>query len=145
MVGKGLDRERDGELVDRPAWMQHFGYVRLFSDEKGESHFEDLEAVMEPVEFAPPAPPLNVASFGAASGLALVGGCADWGGDAPHPSPARQVMCVLVSRFEVTASDGTSREFSPGNVLLLEDTSGKGHMTRFLSDEVVVAAAKLNG
>jgi hypothetical protein len=29
-------------------------YVRLYADEVGESHFEDLEMALLPVEFAPP-------------------------------------------------------------------------------------------
>lgn len=124
---------------------QRFQYVRLFSDERGESHFEDVTAVLEPVDFAPPAPPLNVASLGEASALSLVGGSREWGGATPHPSPTRQVMCVLVGRLEVTASDGTSRELGPGSVLLLEDTSGRGHRSRFLTPEVVLAAVRLPG
>jgi hypothetical protein len=39
-------------------------------------------------------------------------------------------MCVLRGEFEATASDGETRRFPPGAVLLLEDTTGKGHVTR---------------
>jgi hypothetical protein len=123
--------------------MQEYRYARLFCDGEGESHFEDVTAVLEPAAFAPPAPPLNVASLGDATTLSLVGGRAGWGGDRRHPSPARQMMCPLAGRFEVTASDGTSRQFAPGSLLLLEDTSGKGHSTRLLTEEVVVAATRL--
>ena len=35
-----------GQLV------QHAKYIRLYSDEKGESHFEDLETELVPVDFA---------------------------------------------------------------------------------------------
>lgn len=125
--------------------MQRFQYVRLYSDGEGESHFEEVTATMEPVDFAPPAPPLNVASLGAASGLSLVGGRSDWGGTTSHPSPARQMICTLAGRFEVTASDGRAREFGSGSLLLLEDTSGTGHATRVLTDELVVAAVTLAG
>ena len=123
--------------------MQQFRYVRLYADGEGESHFEDVTAAMEPMDFAPPAPPLNVASLGGASELSLVGGGSDWGGTTVHPSPTRQVLCYLAGRVEVTASDGETREFGPGSLMLLEDTSGKGHATRVLTDEVVVAAVRL--
>ena len=100
---------------------------------------------MEPAAFAPAAPPLNVSVLGEALALSLVGGSGAWGGETPHPSPARQVMCVLVGALEVRASDGTARTLRPGNLLLLEDTSGKGHSSRFLSEEVVLAAVRLTG
>jgi hypothetical protein len=123
---------------------QEFTYLRLFADAQGESHFEDRTAAMEPASFAPPAPPLNVSLLGEASALSLVGGSRAWGGERPHPSPARQVMCVLVGELEVRASDGTARTLRPGNLLLLEDTSGKGHSSHFLSEEVVLAAVRLS-
>jgi hypothetical protein len=35
---------------------------------------------------------------------------------------------------EVTASDGETRRIGQGELLLLEDTTGKGHSTRALGD-----------
>ncbi|MGV7224074.1 MAG: hypothetical protein ACQ9MH_21440 [Nitrospinales bacterium] len=43
--------------------MQHAQYIRLCTDESGESHFEDLENELAPMDFAPPAAPLNIAQF----------------------------------------------------------------------------------
>ena len=37
--------------------MQQATYVRLYADENGESHFEELEISLAPVDFAPPAAP----------------------------------------------------------------------------------------
>jgi quercetin dioxygenase-like cupin family protein len=53
----------------------------------------------------------------------------DW-----HPAPARQFLVVLEGEFEVSASDGETRRFGAGSVLLVEDTTGKGHMTRALGE-----------
>jgi uncharacterized cupin superfamily protein len=53
------------------------------------------------------------------------------------------VFCVLEGRFRVTVGDGASREFVPGDLLLLEDTWGEGHVTHFLSGRVMVAATAL--
>jgi hypothetical protein len=36
--------------------MRWASYVRLFADEKGESHFADVEVELGPIDFAPPAP-----------------------------------------------------------------------------------------
>ncbi len=125
--------------------MRNFPYTRVFCDEEGDSHFERLTATMRSSEFSPPAAPLEVAPLGDASTLALVGGSADWDGDTPHPTPARQFMFVLSGRGEVTTSDGEIFEFGPGSALLLEDTWGKGHASRFLADEVIIAAVRLAG
>jgi hypothetical protein len=38
-------------------------YTRIYADADGESHFEDVEVQFQEVDFAPPAPPLNLSSF----------------------------------------------------------------------------------
>ena len=115
--------------------MQLAKYTRLWADDSGESHFEEVEAELEPVDFAPPAPPLNFTPLGSARTVGLVGGGPEWRGDIAHPAPRRQLMCVMTGEFTGTASDGESRVFGPGDLLLLEDTTGKGHSTRITSSE----------
>lgn len=122
--------------------MQKAQYVRLYSDEAGDSHFDDVEVTLDPVDFAPPAPPLNIAWLFPASGCGFVGGPPEWGGEVPHPAPRRQVFCTLSGSYEVTASDGERRQFPPGSMLLLEDTTGAGHSTR-ISEEALVFAVTL--
>ena len=114
--------------------MQIVNYVRLYTDEQGESHFEDLEIELASVDFAPPAGPLNVAPFLPVERSQLVGFPVGWAGEAYHPAPSRQVFVVLQGEFYATASDGTSRFFPVGSILLLEDTWGKGHSTRVTSE-----------
>lgn len=121
--------------------MQRASYVRLFADERGESHFAEIDVDLEPVDFAPPAPPLHVAALFPAMRSAFVGAPPDWGGQVPHPSPQRQLFCTLRGEYEVTASDGTSRRFPTGSLLLLEDTTGKGHATRITSEEDALVVA----
>jgi hypothetical protein len=113
-------------------------YVRLYSDAGGESHFEDLEVELSAVEFAPPAPPLNLSTFMLASQAAFFGAPAGWRGDW-HPSPARNLFVILSGEWEVEVSDGTVRRFGPNHVLLLEDTTGKGHASRVVSDTASIA------
>ena len=121
--------------------MQLANYVRLYSDEQGISHFEDVSVSLSPLDFAPPAPPLNFASLFPASRCGLVGGPPDWDGEIPHPAPQRQVFCTLTGSYEVTAGDGTVRTFPPGSMLLLEDTDGIGHTTRIVEEAVVLAVS----
>jgi hypothetical protein len=118
--------------------MQHAKYIRLYADEKGESHFQDLEITLVPMDFAPPAAPLNIAQFLPTAQSLWVGAPVGWQGDKPHPSPRRQIFCTLQGEYEVSASDGAVRRFPAGSVLLLEDTRGKGHSTRIISKDAVL-------
>lgn len=111
------------------------GYVRIYNDADGESHFEDLTADLEERDFAPPAAPAHVASFLDASGTLLFGVGPGWGGETPHPSPQRQVFCILRGEVEVTTSDGERRRFAAGDLALLDDTRGRGHSTRVVGAE----------
>ena len=49
----------------------------------------------------------------------------DW-----HPAPRRQFVITLAGEAEIEASDGEVRHIGPGTVMLAEDTTGKGHITR---------------
>ena len=118
--------------------MRHTRYVRLFADERGESHFDEIDVDLEPLDFAPPAAPLHIATLFPATSCGLVSGPPDWDGSLPHPAPRRQLFCNVRGEYEVTASDGTVRRFPAGSLLLLEDTTGEGHTTRFVSDDDVL-------
>jgi hypothetical protein len=48
----------------------------------------------------------------------------------PHPAPRRQIVIALDGEFEIETTDGERRTFAPGAVALVEDTSGRGHVTR---------------
>ena len=118
--------------------MQYAKYTRLYTDETGESHFEDLQIELNSIDFAPPAPPLNVAQFGQTEKSLWIGVPVGWDGKKPHPSPNRQILCTVQGEYEVTASDGVVRRFPVGSVLFLEDTWGKGHSSRTISQEDVL-------
>ena len=117
--------------------MRSVRYVRVFADAVGETHFDETELSMEPVAFAPPAPPLDHVSLGSAASVSLIAGDATWRGDAFHPAPARQLMLMLRGSASVAVSDGESRQFGAGAILLLDDTEGRGHSTRFAGDTLV--------
>jgi hypothetical protein len=121
--------------------MQRMSYVRLFADEQGESHFEEIDVELAPAEFAPPAPPLNIGTLFPAARCGFIHVPVDWAGQIPHPSPRRQLLCNLRGEYEVTVSDGAVRRFPAGSLLLLEDTTGKGHSTRTTSDDDVLIVA----
>ncbi|HEY8205355.1 MAG TPA: hypothetical protein VIF81_11555 [Pyrinomonadaceae bacterium] len=113
-------------------------YTQLFSDESGESHFRDVEIEFTSSDYAPPAPPLNLSAFTSASQIGFMEAPAGWSSDW-HPSSARNLFVVLTGEWEVTASDGETRRFGSGSVLLVEDTIGKGHTSCVVSEVDSVA------
>lgn len=48
-----------------------------------------------------------------------------------HPAPFRRWQVGLVGRTTIGLSDGTVQTFHPGDVRLIEDTTGKGHTTTY--------------
>lgn len=113
-------------------------YTRIFSDAAGETHFGTVEVAMRLTNFAPPAQPFAVAEFVPASQFAFCAPAAGWYGDW-HPTPQRQVFLLLGGVWQVTVSDGEARSFGPGSAVLLEDTTGKGHLTQIVSAEAGLA------
>ena len=108
-------------------------YVRLFADDAGESHFEDVEISFSSKDFAPPAPPIGVSARTGCCGILFLHIPAGWPGD-QHPAPTRQWMILLAGTMEMMASDGETRTMGPGSVVLMEDTSGQGHTSKVSDD-----------
>jgi hypothetical protein len=49
-----------------------------------------------------------------------------------HNAPQRQYIILLDGGIEIETSLGEKRQFQSGEVLLVEDTTGKGHRTKNL-------------
>lgn len=112
--------------------------TRLYADGDGESHVDEIEIALSPVDYAPPAPPFHVSDPAAASGYVLVRFPPDWDSGL-HPTPRRQLLVVLTGEIEGEASDGTKMRLGPGDTLLMEDTTGKGHTARAVGGKDVTA------
>lgn len=100
--------------------------LRLFSDEHGETHLDDIEIPLEAVQFAPPAPALLLSQPMPATRFSWLRFPESWEDDA-HPSPCRQLFVVMTGEVEIWTSLGDKRTISSGDCLLMEDTQGKGH------------------
>ena len=102
--------------------------IRLYADDKGESHFQDIE-----VEFEAPTPSGRVSARQPATGIIFreVPGeyDLDW-----HPAPRRQYIINLDAGVQLTASDGEVRRVKAGEVVLVEDTWGKGHLSKAIEN-----------
>ena len=52
-----------------------------------------------------------------------------------HNAPRRQFVIILDGEVDITVSDGETRRFGGGDVMLLEDTSGKGHYSKAVKEQ----------
>ena len=113
--------------------------VRLYADASGTSHFEDVPVTFQLTDFAPPAPPVDVSPFEAATRYCFSRAPVGWSGDW-HPAPRRQLALILSGQLEVMAGDGETRRLGAGTAVLLEDTMGRGHRTRVIGSVPAVLA-----
>lgn len=116
--------------------------TRLYADADGESHFEDIEFDMSSIQYAPPAPPLDISDPIEATSVSWLRFPEGWQ-DAAHPSPRRQLIIVLEGEVEGWTSTGESRTYKSGDRLLMEDTTGKGHGARALNGEALAVVIAL--
>lgn len=108
--------------------------LRIWASVDGESHLEDVDLAFEESDFLPPALPVHLTAQTPASGYFIAsvppGWQADW-----HPAPVRELAVYLTGEGEIEASDGTVRALRPGTILLVDDTTGRGHITRVTGTE----------
>lgn len=110
-------------------------YLRLYCTPDKNSHFQSVTGKLRKTDFAPPAAPLYIGGNVPASAAFFGGFEAGWGAHdlesrLYHPTPAVQFVIILEGDFSITASDGETRRFKPGDVLRLEDAAPcKGHIT----------------
>lgn len=114
-------------------------YTKIFADEEGETHFKAVEIELKSVDFAPPAPPINLSSYNPATRYAFCIFPSGWFGDW-HPTPRRQVFFILSGEGELQVSDGEVMRIGPGSIILVEDTTGKGHVSRVVGSADLLAA-----
>jgi hypothetical protein len=118
-------------------------YYRVYADENGDSHSEEVHVSMVQTDFAPPAPPAGLSRLMPAAALAFLRCPPGWHGP-PHPAPRRQFLILLAGQIEGATSDGQVMRYTPGTVFLLEDTWGHGHSTRVVGgDPALLAVVQL--
>ncbi|HSG05834.1 MAG TPA: hypothetical protein VLB09_05510 [Nitrospiria bacterium] len=101
----------------------------LYSDADGESHFANLEIDLK-----------QNTGIGKLSETIPVTGLIfrhvpptydlDW-----HNAPRRQYIVNLDAGVRITASDGEVREIGAGEILLVEDTTGMGHLSQSVAGQ----------
>jgi hypothetical protein len=96
----------------------------LYVDDKGESHWRDIE-----VEYTESGRGGKLSPRLPATGIIFREVPPDYDLDW-HPAPRRQYIINLDAGVEITASDGQKRRIGAGEVVLVEDTWGKGHLSK---------------
>ncbi len=126
-LGWSLHGDRD--VVSAQARNKPITMTRLYTGADGMTHSEQIPMMLTTngtstmkattVEFSrrPPGP------------------ASDW-----HVGPRRQFVITLAGRAELEVAGGKKVEVGPGHINLIEDTTGKGHITHNLGpdDRIVV-------
>ena len=102
--------------------------TRLYTGPDGLTHSEEVEA-----KFLPGGTN-DVYKMGAITGAELhraaPGRVSDW-----HTAPRRQYVITLSGQGELEVAGGKKIAVGPGHIELVEDTTGKGHITRVTGTE----------
>ncbi len=112
--------------------------LRVFSDAAGESHFEEVRI---PGGRRRSNVSTSVAWWSekiAVRGLVWRRVEEEAPSTTPHNAPRRQLIVPLFGGVEIEVSTGERRTVPPGQIILVEDTTGKGHITRAVDDSTRV-------
>ena len=104
--------------------------TRLYVDDKGETHFTDVE-----INWVEEGPGGKLSERFKATGIIFRQSAADYDYDW-HNAPRKQYIINLDASVKITVSDGESRVIGPGEVFLVEDTHGKGHISQAVNNQI---------
>ncbi len=109
-------------------------FPRICSDEQGETHIGVCDLPEHEARLGPPPNPMGrMTEIEAVTSFVTLSVPA--GTEAPsHNAPQPYICIVLSGEGEVTASDGTTVRLGPGGLIYCDDVSGKGHVTRSITD-----------
>lgn len=128
LVLVGLFRARDSRAAERQE-RTPIKVTRIYTGPDNQTHAEEYEVPLGPPSRATElSEPVDVTSlqFRRTSPEYYL----DW-----HNAPRRQYVVTLSGESEVELGDGTKIRLYPGHILLAEDTSGQGHISRAIGDE----------
>jgi len=94
--------------------------TRIYTGADGHSHFEEIE--------------VEIGKLQAGEGIIFREEPStyfkDW-----HLAPRRQYVITLSGQVEIETGDGTKRRFGPGAIMLADDTTGRGHISRVVGGQ----------
>ena len=118
-------------------------YLRIYADAEGETHMEEVDIALMPRAFFNGHPPLRLTETLAATGCNICRvpagmGVVDW-----HNPPRRELVIWLTGEVEFETSDGDIRRLAAGSIVLAEDRTGKGHISRHPAEGQLVVHVDL--
>jgi hypothetical protein len=132
------------DVHSRSASTRVLTFTHLWADAKGVSHFRDEKLSFEAAtpenptagttaQNNPDPEALVALPLRGASGATFLylkrAAVEDW-----HRAPRRMYLIAVQGMSEVTAGDGEVRRFGLGSIVLMDDLTGKGHITRAVGD-----------
>jgi len=105
-------------------------YTRIYSDESGDSHFEEVE-----VQLTDSGQVGLLSDTFSVLTLQFRVNNPEYNLDL-HNAPAKQFVILLDGEIEITTSLGETRNFKGGDILLVEDTEGKGHKSKNVRQQI---------
>jgi quercetin dioxygenase-like cupin family protein len=102
--------------------------TRIYTGPDGQTHSEEIEAKFTPGSGNDVFKMMS--STGAELHRAAPGRVSDW-----HNAPRRQYVITLSGTGELEVGGGKKIPVGPGHIELVEDTTGKGHITRVTGTE----------
>jgi len=119
--------------------------IRVYTADDGRSHLEEVTLALQPFVDTEGAygegTPLQQAT-GITFRVAPPGYVLNW-----HCAPRRQYTITLSGEAEIEVGDGTVKRIGVGDVILAEDLTGQGHITRVVGNQprlsVVVPLAEM--
>jgi hypothetical protein len=105
-------------------------YLRIYADPKGESHMEEVRIALLPRKIFKDNLPVRLSTVFAAKGVSFCRVPAGMREVNWHNPPNRKFVFWLSGEVEFETSDGDVRRLAAGSVVLAEDTTGKGHISR---------------
>ncbi len=103
-------------------------FVHLYTGPDGKAHFRDVEVVFKETKRG-----TKRSEVMKVSGLEFTitdpDRSLDW-----HTARHRQFVITLEGETEIVASDGTKRTFGPGDIMLADDVTGQGHISRTINN-----------
>ena len=103
--------------------------TRIFTGEDEQSHFEEIDIpLFDQGDIG------RLSEIFSASGVIFQENPGDYNYQW-HNAPRRQYIVMLEGSVEIEIGDGTRRVFHPGEILLAEDTTGQGHISRAVNGQ----------
>ena len=108
--------------------------LRVYTGDDGLSHIEEIDLPFEAFTDTEGAYGEGT-PFEGATGITFrrdpPGYFLDW-----HDAPRRQYVITIRGEIEIGASDGTLKRIGPGDILLAEDLTGRGHTCRLVAGDI---------